>query len=73
MTRRASGVLVVLASLGLLLLAAGCGIPTEATARPIDRAAMPSTLIEEPTTTIVVYPGLKGELSAAGNYILHCA
>lgn len=30
-------------------------------------------IIEEPTTTIVVYPGLKGELSAAGNYILHCA
>ena len=30
-------------------------------------------IIEEPTTTIVVYPGLSAELSAAGNYILHCA
>ena len=30
-------------------------------------------VIEEPTTTIVVYPGLSAELSAAGNYILHCA
>ncbi len=29
-------------------------------------------IIEEPTTTIVVYPGLSAELSAAGNYILHC-
>ncbi len=30
-------------------------------------------IIEEPTTTIVVYPGLSATLSAAGNYILHCA
>lgn len=30
-------------------------------------------IIEEPTTTIVVYPNLKAELSPAGNYILHCA
>lgn len=30
-------------------------------------------IIEEPTTTIVVYPSLRAELSAAGNYILHCA
>ena len=29
-------------------------------------------IIEEPTTTIVVYPGLSAALSAAGNYILHC-
>ena len=29
-------------------------------------------IIEEPTTTIVVYPGLSATLSAAGNYILHC-
>ena len=29
-------------------------------------------IIEEPTTTIVVYPGLSASLSAAGNYILHC-
>ncbi|MES2713975.1 MAG: hydantoinase/oxoprolinase family protein, partial [Pseudomonadota bacterium] len=30
-------------------------------------------IIAEPTTTIVVYPGLSATLSAAGNYILHCA
>jgi N-methylhydantoinase A len=29
-------------------------------------------IIEEPTTTIVVYPGLSAALSASGNYILHC-
>ena len=29
-------------------------------------------IIEEPTTTIVVYPNLNAEVSAAGNYILHC-
>ena len=29
-------------------------------------------IIEEPTTTIVVYPGLSATLSAAGNYILNC-
>ncbi len=30
-------------------------------------------IIEESTTTIVVYPKLTAELSAAGNYILQCA
>ena len=30
-------------------------------------------IIEEPTTTIVVYPGLSAALSAAGNYILKCS
>lgn len=30
-------------------------------------------IIEEPTTTIVVYPNLSASLSAAGNYILTCA
>lgn len=30
-------------------------------------------IIEEPTTTIVVYPGLSARLSAAGNYVLTCA
>lgn len=30
-------------------------------------------IIEEPTTTIVVYPHLSAALSAAGNYILKCA
>jgi N-methylhydantoinase A len=30
-------------------------------------------IVEEPTTTIVVYPGLSARLSAAGNYILDCA
>jgi N-methylhydantoinase A len=30
-------------------------------------------VIEEPTTTIVVYPGLSARLSVAGNYILTCA
>jgi N-methylhydantoinase A len=39
--------------------------------RPGARIAGPA-IIEEPTTTIVVYPGLRAELSAAGNYILHC-
>lgn len=29
-------------------------------------------IIEEPTTTIVVYPGMHATLSAAGNYILDC-
>jgi N-methylhydantoinase A len=39
---------------------------------PGARIAGPA-IIEEPTTTIVVYPGLSAALSAAGNYILHCA
>ncbi len=30
-------------------------------------------IIEEPTTTIVVYPGMAAEVSAAGNYILDTA
>jgi N-methylhydantoinase A len=30
-------------------------------------------IVEEPTTTLVVYPGFSAEVSAAGNYILHCA
>jgi N-methylhydantoinase A len=30
-------------------------------------------IVEEPTTTLVVYPGLSADMSAAGNYILHCA
>ncbi len=30
-------------------------------------------IVEEPTTTLVVYPNLKAELTAGGNYILHCA
>ena len=29
-------------------------------------------IIEEPTTTIVVYPGMRAVLSAAGDYILDC-
>jgi N-methylhydantoinase A len=29
-------------------------------------------IIEEPTTTIVVYPGMSARLSAAGDYILDC-
>ncbi len=29
-------------------------------------------IIEEPTTTIVIYPGMSARLSAAGNYILDC-
>jgi N-methylhydantoinase A len=29
-------------------------------------------IIQEPTTTIVVHPGMRAELSAAGTYILHC-
>lgn len=40
--------------------------------RPGAAVAGPA-IIEEPTTTIVVYPGLSATLSAAGNYILHCA
>jgi N-methylhydantoinase A len=43
-----------------------------ATLKPGARIVGPA-IIEEPTTTIVVYPGLWSELSAAGNYILHCA
>jgi spore germination protein GerM len=58
MTRRTSAALAVLASLGLLLLAAGCGIPTESTARPIDRDAMPKALVEQAsTTTVASSPG----------------
>lgn len=29
-------------------------------------------IIEEPTTTLVVYPGMSARLSASGNYILDC-
>lgn len=39
---------------------------------PGARIAGPA-IIEEPTTTIVVYPSLSAELSSAGNYILRCA
>ncbi len=39
---------------------------------PGARIAGPA-IIEEPTTTIVVPPGLSAALSAAGNYILRCA
>ncbi len=39
--------------------------------RPGARIAGPA-IIEEPTTTIVVTPGLSADLSAAGNYILRC-
>ncbi|NIJ17846.1 hydantoinase/oxoprolinase family protein [Sphingobium vermicomposti] len=28
-------------------------------------------IVEEPTTTLVVYPGMTAEISGAGNYILH--
>lgn len=28
-------------------------------------------IVEEPTTTLVVYPGMSAEISGAGNYILH--
>ncbi len=36
-----------------------------------DKVAGPA-IIEEPTTTIVVYPGMSARLSAAGDYILDC-
>ncbi len=29
-------------------------------------------IIEEPTTTVVVYPGMRASVSAAGNYVLDC-
>ena len=28
-------------------------------------------IVEEPTTTLVDYPGMSAEISGAGNYILH--
>lgn len=40
--------------------------------RPGARIAGPA-IIEEPTTTIVVPPGLSAALSPAGNYLLRCA
>jgi spore germination protein GerM len=43
----------VLSALALVALVAGCGIPTESSARPIDRSALPQTLVEQPTTTTV--------------------
>jgi len=36
-----------------------------------DKVAGPA-IIEEPTTTIVVYPGMSARLSSAGDYILDC-
>jgi N-methylhydantoinase A len=39
--------------------------------KPGARIAGPA-IIEEPTTTIVVYPGLSAMLSPSGNYILNC-
>ena len=60
----------------LLLRRDGPRAPTPiyrgASAAPGARIAGPA-IIEEPTTTIVVYPGLSAALSAAGNYILTCA
>ena len=41
----------VLGLLAVVLSAAGCGIPTEATARPIDPDALPPSLVEQATTT----------------------
>ncbi|MGE3595978.1 MAG: hydantoinase/oxoprolinase family protein [Dehalococcoidia bacterium] len=38
--------------------------------RPGIRIAGPA-IVEEPTTTLVVYPGMQVEISGAGNYILH--
>lgn len=42
------------------------------TLRPGAQISGPA-IIEEPTTTIVIYPGLSAALSAAGNYILKCS
>ena len=49
----------------------GLTIATIMALKPGARIAGPA-IIEEPTTTIVVYPGLSAELSPAGNYILNC-
>jgi hypothetical protein len=43
--------LAVVGLLALAGLAAGCGIPTEATARPIDPNVLPPSLMEQTTTT----------------------
>ncbi|MGZ4683372.1 MAG: GerMN domain-containing protein [Acidimicrobiales bacterium] len=50
-TRRSRLLGALLAAVALVVLAAGCGIPTEANARPIDRNALPQTLIDQTTTT----------------------
>jgi N-methylhydantoinase A len=43
-----------------------------ASLKPGAKIAGPA-IIEEPTTTIVVYPELEATLSASGNYILNCS
>jgi len=58
---RALGVLAAVAVAGSL---AGCGIPTDAKARPIDREALPSQLVSVPTT---ITPSGPGALSRAVN------
>jgi len=50
-TTRSRVIALLLVAVALVALAAGCGIPTEANARPIDRNALPQTLVEQPTTT----------------------
>lgn len=51
-THRRSPIIATLAAALLVLaVAAGCGIPTEATARPIDRNVLNQALVEQSTTT----------------------
>jgi spore germination protein GerM len=50
-TRTAKVILSLLGVLAVALSAAGCGIPTEATARPIDPDVLPPSLVEQATTT----------------------
>ncbi len=49
--RRSSIVATLAAALLVLVAVAGCGIPTEATARPIDRNVLDQALVEQSTTT----------------------
>ena len=51
MTRAVKLLLAVVGLLALAGSAAGCGIPTEATARPIDPNVLPPSLMEQTTTT----------------------
>jgi len=52
MTRAGKLFLLAAALLGLIVMAAGCGIPTEATARPMDPNALPPSLVATTTTTV---------------------
>jgi spore germination protein GerM len=59
--RRAGRAALAVGLLVALAAVAGCGIPNDSKARPIDREALPSQLVSSPTTTTPTSPGSPDE------------